>query len=70
MSRTFKIIGPESGGEIIVNDDEMIVYDVVKIKDYEGDDYVPRAAKKKGYVMHLVINPEREDDELDKDEEC
>jgi hypothetical protein len=39
--------------EIEVNDDQMIVYDVCKIKDYEGGDYVSRKAK----LMDNVVLP-------------
>lgn len=44
---------PNTGpmAEIIVNDDEMIVYDVCKISEYEGGDYVPRKAKQLDHHM-------------------
>jgi hypothetical protein len=34
----------------------MIVYDICKIKDYEGGDYVPRAAKKMDYNTHKELH--------------
>ena len=51
MSKTFTIIGPETENEIVVDDGYMIVYDVCKIKDYEGGDYVPRKAKEMDHVV-------------------
>ena len=56
--KTFVILNkfdPSSTREINVNDDEMIVYDVCKIADYEGGDYVPREAKKRSNHL-LPIN--------------
>lgn len=52
--RTYSIICDDGHGpmaEIKVNDDEMIVYDVCKIAAYEGNDYLPRAAKKMDFHM-------------------
>tara|TARA_R110000772_G_scaffold267971_3_gene393598 strand:+ start:33644 stop:33835 length:192 start_codon:yes stop_codon:yes gene_type:complete len=52
--RTYSIYLPnqeEPEAEIIVKDDEMIVYDVCKIKDYEGGDYVPRKAREMDHVV-------------------
>jgi hypothetical protein len=37
--------------QIKVQDGQMIVYDVCKIKDYEGGDYVPRKAKEMDHVV-------------------
>jgi hypothetical protein len=54
--KTFQFIGPETECDIIVNDDEMIVYDICKIKDYEGGDYLPRAAKKMDYNTHKELH--------------
>ena len=51
-------------GEVIVNDDEMIVYDVCKIADYEGNDYLPRAAKKMDYhMLKEMLYPKKEEDD-------
>jgi hypothetical protein len=58
MSKKYTISGPEIEQEIIVGDGDMIVYDVCKIKDYEGGDYVPRAAKKMDYVVLPIGNQE------------
>ena len=51
--RVYTISGPDDDdcARIEVNDDEMIVYDVCKIKEYEGADYVPRKARKMGNVV-------------------
>jgi hypothetical protein len=43
---------------IIVNDNEMIVYDVCTIKDYEGGDYVSRQARE---MDHVVLPIGRDD---------
>jgi hypothetical protein len=51
VKKKFTIIGPDTEGDIFVNQDEMIVYDVCKIKDYEGGDYVPRKAKDMDHVV-------------------
>ena len=50
-SKTYTLIGNDTEAEIAVNDDEMIVYDVCRIKDYQGGDYVPRKAKTMPYHM-------------------
>ncbi len=50
-SKTYTLIGNDTEAEIVVNDDEMIVYDVCRIKDYQGGDYVPRKAKTMPYHM-------------------
>jgi len=44
---------PDTGpiAELLVQDDEMIVYDVCSIKAYEGGDYVPMEAKKMPHHM-------------------
>lgn len=42
--------------EIKVNNDEMVVYDVCKVKDYEGGDYVPRKARQMDYVVLPIGN--------------
>lgn len=52
--KTYSIVCDDGHGpmaSIKVNDDEMIVYDVCKIADYEGGDYLPRAAKKMDFHM-------------------
>ncbi len=49
----------EEDVEIEVNDDQMIVYDVCKMKDYQGNDYVPRKAKLMDYVV--LPNPAEKD---------
>ncbi len=41
--------------EIKVNDDQMIVYDVVNIKAYEGGDYLPRQAKQMDHHLHKEL---------------
>jgi len=41
--------------DIIVNDGDMIVYDVCKVKDYEGGDYVPRNAREMDYAVLQTI---------------
>jgi hypothetical protein len=54
---------PNTGpmAEIIVADDEMIVYDVCKIADYEGNDYVPRKAKEMDHhALHEMFNQKEE----------
>ena len=63
--KTYTISGPadDDCARIVVNDDEMIVYDVCKISEYEGDDYVPRQAKKKGYVVLPIGNQDSPGDE-------
>jgi hypothetical protein len=64
--KTYSIFLPEQDEpevELTVNDDEMIVYDICKIKDYEGGDYLPRAAKKMDYNTHKeLIADERKKD--------
>jgi hypothetical protein len=40
--KVFTLTGPESSRRIEIGDDEMIVYDVMKIADYESEDYEPR----------------------------
>jgi len=50
--KKYIISGPDKEWEIIINEDEMIVYDVCKIKDYEGGDYLPRRAKEMDYHTH------------------
>ena len=61
--KTFKIVGPDTEAEIIVADDEMIVYDVCKISEYEGGDYLPRAAKKMDFhlLKEMFNEPEEQD---------
>jgi hypothetical protein len=52
--KTFLFMGkhdPDEVAEIVVNEGEMIVYDVVKVKDYEGGDYVPRKAREMDHVV-------------------
>ena len=55
---------PDTGpiAELILNDDEMIVYDVCKIKDYEGGDYVSRKARNMDYVVQPIGQQGEEDD--------
>jgi len=61
--KIFYITGPESEGEIKVEDDEMIVYDVCKIKDYQGGDYVPREARKMDYhMLREMFHPKEDND--------
>jgi hypothetical protein len=56
------ISGPETEAEIIVADDEMIVYDVCKIKDYQGNDYLPREARKMDYhALKEMLYPKPEE---------
>jgi len=40
--KSFTLTGPETSRVIEIGDDEMIVYDVMKIVDYESEDYEPR----------------------------
>jgi hypothetical protein len=52
MSKTYTLCcDGQDDIEIEVNDDQMIVYDVCKIKDYEGGDYVPRKARELDNVV-------------------
>jgi hypothetical protein len=64
--KTYAIFLPEQDepeAEITVNDDEMIVYDICKIKEYEGGDYLPRAAKKMDHHTYKeLIADERKKD--------
>jgi hypothetical protein len=64
--KTYKIVGPETEGSINVNDDEMIVYDVCKIADYQGNDYLPREARKLDYhALKEMLYPKPEESEED-----
>ena len=49
--KIYTVLGPDTEAEIEVAEDEMIVYDVCKVKEYEGGDYVPRKAKTMPYHM-------------------
>ena len=64
--KTYSIIcddGQSTMGSIKVNDDEMIVYDVCKIADYEGNDYAPRKAKELDFhMLQEMFNPKETDD--------
>lgn len=63
--KTYSIVCDDGHGpmaSITVNDDEMIVYDVCKIKDYEGNDYLPRAAKKMDFhLLKEMLYPKEAD---------
>lgn len=59
--KKYTIIGPETEADIFVNEGEMIVYDVCKIKDYEGGDYVPRKAKEMDHVVLPIGAPDEGD---------
>ena len=62
--KTFKIVGPDTEGSIDVQDGDMIVYDVCKIADYEGNDYVPRKAKEMDHhALAEMFNPSNRGDE-------
>ena len=65
--RIYYITGPDNcESEIKLQDDEMIVYDVCKIKDYQGNDYVPRAAKKMDYhMLKEMFYPKEEESDGD-----
>ena len=66
--KTYKLIGPGTEADINVQDGDMIVYDVCKIKDYEGGDYVPRKAKDMDHhALHEMFNcSNRADEEWDR----
>jgi len=40
--KVFTLTGPDTSRTIEIGDDEMIVYDVMKITDYESENYEPR----------------------------
>ena len=67
-SKTYTLIGNGTESEITVNDDEMIVYDVCKIKDYQGGDYVPRKAKTMSYHMLKEMFSQEISDDVPSDE--
>ena len=52
MNNKYVIVHPDgSEREIIIGTGDMLVYDVCKIKDYEGGDYVPRKARQMDNVF-------------------
>ena len=63
--KTIKIVGPDTEGSIDVQDGDMIVYDVCKIADYEGNDYVPRKAKEMDH--HALMEMFNQKEEVTED---
>lgn len=64
--RKYMLIGPDSEAEILVGDGDMIVYDVCKIKDYQGGDYVPRKARElDNHMLKEMFYPKDNDEAED-----
>jgi hypothetical protein len=60
---TYTLIGPDSEAKIEVGEGDMIVYDVCKIKDYQGGDYVPHKAKEMPFhMLKEMLYPKETDD--------